>query len=163
MTDDVEILKRALPDVAPSMPNPNSGIFERALTRVIQSQAKSQNPEFFANVHDGLLRAWRAQAEVRRYWEVVEEIKQEQAIEVGGDMRKRAPVPQLDSWPQKERYQWRSNCEWLINVSRRESLSIAATGVLSKLMGPGLTTVYKLPVPALAVFPDAVPSYCVVK
>lgn len=27
----------------------------------------------------------------------------------------------------------------------------------------GLTTVYKLPVPALSIFPDATSSYCIVK
>lgn len=104
------------------MPNPNSGIFDRSITRVIQSQAKKPNHEFFENVHDGLLRAWKAQVEVRRYWEIVEEIKREQAIEVGANVRKReGGNQQLGSWPQEEKFQWRTNCEWLMNVSRRTS------------------------------------------
>lgn len=77
--------------------------------------------------------------EVRRYWEVVEEIKSAQAIEVGAGAgaglgvkkrqagagaetgAKQEQPRQLGSWPQDEKYQWRSNCEWLMNVSRRES------------------------------------------
>lgn len=69
--------------------------------------------------------------EVRRYWEVVEEIKSAQAVEVGAGMEKRETGPakasgvkQLGSWPQDEKFQWRTNCEWLMNVSRRESISL---------------------------------------
>lgn len=154
--------KRSFPSVAPSMPNPNSGIFDRSLTRVIQSQAKKPNREFFESVHDGLLRAWRAQVEVRRYWEVVEDIKREQAVEVGANMR-RSDVgdQQLGSWPQDEKFQWRTNCEWLMNVSRRGSSRSNGPRVL--LTCTGLTTVYKLPVPALSIFPDATSRYCIVK
>lgn len=68
--------------------------------------------------------------EVKRYWEVVEEIKaaqaQAQAIEVGAGMKERRQGSeqrqgQLESWPRNEKMQWRTNCEWLMNVSRRES------------------------------------------
>lgn len=72
--------------------------------------------------------------EVKRYWEVVEEIRSAQAIEVGAGMKKRddgegtaaeargeEQLQQLGSWPQDEKFQWRTNCEWLMNVSRRKS------------------------------------------
>lgn len=83
----------------------------------IQGQSKSANKEFFEDTHRQLLKAWKAQVEVRRYWEVVDELKAA------------APMPEImelgargtDEWAKEDKYQWRTNCEWLVGVSKRKS------------------------------------------
>jgi hypothetical protein len=69
-----------------------------------------KNRELFEDVHRQLLVAWKEQMEVKRYWELVLELN---AMDLG--------VEATGEWAKKDKYQWRSNCEWLIGVSRRKS------------------------------------------
>jgi hypothetical protein len=98
------------------MPDPNSWIFDRSLLSSIQGQAKTANKEFFESTHKVLLRTWKAQAEVKRYWEVVDEIKSAKLKE--GDLQTRA----MDGWAKEDKAKWRTNCEWLMGVSNRKSV-----------------------------------------
>jgi hypothetical protein len=107
------LIERALPSTPPSLPNPNSWIFDRSLLGSIQGQAKKPSKEFFEQIHSQLLNAWKAQVEVKRYWEVVDEIK----AAAPAEMEARA----MDGWTREDKYQWRTNCEWLVGVSKRKS------------------------------------------
>lgn len=53
--------------------------------------------------------------EVKRYWEIVDEMKS-----APGDLEARA----MDGWAREDKYQWRTNCEWLVGVSKRNSAPI---------------------------------------
>jgi len=92
--------------------------------------------------------------EVKRYWEVVDELKPDST---SADVEARV----MDGWAREDRYQWRTNCEWLVGVSKRNSAPVNRS--LVKADEAGLTAVYKLPVPALSIFPDATPRYCMIK
>jgi hypothetical protein len=68
------------------------------------------------------MNAWKAQVEVKRYWEVVAEIRASevaQAVDLGSGSDLGARV--FEEWAREDKFQWRTNCEWLIGVSRRES------------------------------------------
>lgn len=93
--------------------------------------------------------------EVKRYWEVVDELK---ADSTSADVEARA----MDGWAREDKYQWRTNCEWLVGVSKRKSALVNRL-FLAKADETGLTAIYKLPVPALSIFPDATPRYCMIK
>jgi hypothetical protein len=112
-----ELTERGLPSTPPSLPNPNSWIFDRAVLGAIQGQTKSANKEFFEDTHRQLLNAWRAQVEVKRYWEVVDELKSAAPINDVMELAAR----DMDEWAREDKYQWRTNCEWLVGVSKRES------------------------------------------
>jgi len=97
------------------------------LLGAIQGQAKSANKEFFEDTHRQLLKAWKAQVEVKRYWEIIDELK---SASVHDAMKLGARSP--DEWAREDKYQWRTNCEWLVGVSKRES---AQAFIVSELMG----------------------------
>jgi len=68
------------------------------------------------------MNAWKAQVEVKRYWEVVAEIRASdvaQAVDLGSGSD--LGVRESEEWAREDKFQWRTNCEWLIGVSRRES------------------------------------------
>lgn len=111
------IAERGLPSTPPSLPNPKSWIFDRAVLGAIQGQIKSTNKEFFADTHRQLLNAWKAQVEVRRYWEVVDELKSAAPVNDAMELGARG----MDEWAREDKYQWRTNCEWLVGVSKRMS------------------------------------------
>jgi len=55
--------------------------------------------------------------EVKRYWEVVEELKAAAPINEVMELGARG----MDEWAREDKYQWRTNCEWLVGVSKRQS------------------------------------------
>jgi hypothetical protein len=74
------------------------------------------------------MNAWKAQVEVKRYWEVVAENKSTQAaqaVEVGANLAAR----ESGEWAKEDKFKWRTNCEWLIGVSRREYRSLEVKGL----------------------------------